>query len=124
MSENSSIAVEKRSDGAFALRLVGEISAFHSVELYCVAMQLAGEGGDVLLACKELNSIDLATAQVLLALKKVVRHHGRRFRIEEASADLAGFFQLVGLENALAASASDQVQTGSADSQAFLISAQ
>jgi anti-anti-sigma regulatory factor len=97
MSEESLVTVDELSDGSRALRLVGEVSVFHATELHRLAKWFVQEQGDVHVECGQLQAIDLAVAQVLLALRRAVTAQGRRFAIEGLSTDLAEMFTLVGL---------------------------
>jgi anti-anti-sigma regulatory factor len=112
MSENPLITVEVMSDRSRALRLVGELSVFHASQLYDVAMGLAQEEGDVLLECRELHTVDLAVAQILLALQRLLLLQGRRFCIHQPSGELAELFRLVGLGREVTSSPAIQVGEG------------
>jgi ABC-type transporter Mla MlaB component len=102
MSKKPSISVEELPDGCRKLRLAGEISVIHAADLHRTAIQLVQEECDVRLECGELQSIDLAAGQILLALQSDVSLHGRRFRIDAASRDLAELLRFVGLGDAVA----------------------
>jgi anti-anti-sigma regulatory factor len=97
MSEKALISVDEMSDGSRTLRLVGELSVYHATDLHRVAIALAQHDADVCLDCRELQSVDLAVAQILLALKRVLSLQGRCCRIGKLTTETAELLRLIGL---------------------------
>jgi ABC-type transporter Mla MlaB component len=103
MSESLSITVEEMPDGARTLHLAGEASVFQAAELHRVAASLGQEKCDVRLECGDLQSIDMAAGQILLALQRAKSLQGQSFSVTRPSKELAGLFEMVGLEQGVAA---------------------
>jgi len=103
MNDSPLIHSQGRPDGAWELKLAGDISVFHAAALQQAATQAAEHAVDVVAECGELRSLDFAAAQVLLALERAVTSCGKVFRISGLSKDLAAMLSMVGLSELLAA---------------------
>ena len=80
------------------LKLAGEISVFGAADLRSSATEAAAEAGNVVVDCGELQSVDLAALQILLAMQRAVVSRNRNFRLVGLSPEMADVFAMVKLE--------------------------
>jgi anti-anti-sigma regulatory factor len=107
MVEDPSIRVLETAGGSKAIHLAGDISVFQATELHHLARSLAEGTGDIRLECEDLQSIDLAAGQILLALHLTLSMQGRRLAINRPSEQASQLLSLVGLGEARDSQRSD-----------------
>jgi len=101
MHEQPSILVEQNSDGLPAIRLTGEIGPTHAAELHRMAVQLAEQDQNVVVDCEPLESLDLSSLQILIALRESLASQNKTMRFAELSAEVSEMISLAGLRASL-----------------------
>ena len=83
------------SDGTAQLCLKGHVTAQSAGELHQAALRVADR--PVVVRCGEVERLDAAALQVLLALRNEARRHGRPFAVEGMPREVAALVRLAGL---------------------------
>ena len=65
-SDDHGLSLELSSAGCPELRLAGEITVFRGAELHDLARQVAQGGGDAVVNCLQVQSLDCAALQILV----------------------------------------------------------
>lgn len=101
MDDQQAIVVEQETDGRPVLKLVGEMRPQHAAELQRAALQAVARGRDVVVRCERLQSLDLTSLQILVALREALAAHGKTLQLAELSAAAAATIALAGLREPL-----------------------
>jgi len=95
------ILVRPEDKGRQQLKLAGDVTVFHAAELHQASLGLVQHDADVDVHCQEVQSIDCAAIQVLLALQEAMAGRGRAIRLLNPSAELRETLVLAGLAGPL-----------------------
>jgi anti-anti-sigma factor len=96
----ATVSIAER-EGKRAVVLQGAIDIFFAADLRQAALALLEGGEDVAVHCENLERLDTAALQILLALKKELEQRGRKLRMAELGSEPARFVGLAGLTSQL-----------------------
>jgi anti-anti-sigma factor len=97
MHDNASIVVQPLQDGCHTMKLTGDINVFVAAELHQASVTLSQQEHDVVVGCEQLQSLDLATLQILIALREALAVQNRAFRVTGLSPEVVKVIDLAGL---------------------------
>jgi anti-anti-sigma factor len=101
MPDQPSIVVEQEADGRSALKLVGEMSPLLAADLQRTSVQLVERGQDVVVHCDQLQSLDMASLQILVSLKESLSVQQKGMQLADLSAEMVETIGLAGLQETL-----------------------
>ena len=88
-------AVDEGGETRFIL--TGILDAYLAEDLHRCARNLLESGGDVAVDLSEVDSMDVCSVQILLALRGDLVSLGRRFLVSAASANAVGSLRMGGV---------------------------
>jgi anti-anti-sigma factor len=83
--------------GEQRLILTGILDAYLAEDLHHCALGLLEAGRDIAVDLSEVDSMDVSTMQILLALRGDLISLGRRFVVPAVSENAARFFRMAGI---------------------------
>lgn len=101
MHDQQMIGVEQEPNGSPCLRLTGEIGPLHAADLHRVAVQLVEQRRDVLVRCDQLQSLDLTSLQILVALRDALTAQSTTLHWADLSPEVIDTITLTGLCDSL-----------------------
>jgi anti-anti-sigma factor len=96
------IEIESGHVGRQVLKLAGDVTVYQAAELHQAALGLAQQATDLQVQCEEVQSLDCATIQILMALQETLAAQGKTFQLTGASAELQQTLTLAGMALAVA----------------------
>jgi len=96
------IAIEPGHEGRQVLKLAGDVTVYQAAELHQTALGLTQQAADLQVQCDEVQSLDCATIQILMALQEAVAAGGKTFQLTGASAELQQTLAWAGMPVAVA----------------------
>jgi anti-anti-sigma factor len=87
--------IDKAGENRFIL--TGIVDACLAEELHRCALELLESGRDIALDLSEVDSMDVCTMQILVALRGDLLSFGRRLIVSAASANAARSFRMAGI---------------------------
>ena len=112
MQDQPAITIEQESAGHFALELAGELTPLHAAEFQQAVLPISQDAAEVVVRCEELQSLDLASLQILLALGETLTARQASLRWSGlaptvvATIDLAGLREMLKIDAAAATTCS------------------
>jgi anti-anti-sigma factor len=94
---NESIAISGQHQDHRTLELAGDINVFLAAELHRCCVKVSEGASSVEVDCNRITSLDVATIQILLALKDTLVARGGMMSISGLSAEVAETTHLAGL---------------------------
>ena len=88
--------------GESRLILTGILDGYLAEDLHRCALDLLERGRDIAVDLSEVDSMDVCSMQILLALRGDLASRGRRLVVSTASANAARFFRMAGIAGTFA----------------------